>query len=58
MNTQRHNFTDQNIETSYIKKGMGFFDVFTASLTRLSKIRSSRGYGSRKSAYNYYVRNI
>jgi hypothetical protein len=56
MNTQSHS-TNRNIETSFIKKGIGFSE-YMGTLGRLFKLRSSRGYGSRKSAYSYYMRNI
>jgi len=56
MNTQSHNM-NRTIENAYPKKGINFSDCVT-SLTSLFKLRSSRGYGSRKSAYSYYMRNI
>lgn len=57
MTTHNHNTTNRNIETAYSKKGIGFFDCMDV-ITRLLKLRSSRGYGSRKSAYSYYLRNF
>jgi|GEM_PF-6799010 len=56
MGPNNHNFTNRTIETAFIKKGNGFYGCMQ-SLTRLLKIRSSRGYGSRKSAYSYYIHN-
>ena len=56
MNTHTHNM-NRNIATTYRKKGIGFSDYMNR-LTNLLKLRSSRGYGSAKSAYSYYIRNI
>jgi hypothetical protein len=55
MNTQSHS-TTRTMEYAYSKKGITFSERVT-SLTSLFKLRSSRGYGSRKSAYSYYMRN-
>ncbi len=57
MNTQTHNFANRTIETAFIKKG-GVYSTWMNGLSGFFKLRSGRGYGSRKSAYSYYIRNI
>ncbi|MFT5849245.1 MAG: hypothetical protein ACI9H6_000045 [Patiriisocius sp.] len=56
MNTYSHSFANRNIETATIKKAGGF-TMWMLSLPRSFKLRSSRGYGSHKSAYYYYLHN-
>lgn len=58
MKTQNHSFTDRSTDAASIKKGAGFVVSMSGFYNRLFKLRSSRGYGSRKSAYSYYMRNI
>ncbi len=57
MNKKNQNYSHHSIGDTFLKKSGGFFH-YMKRLTLLRKIRSSRGYGSRKSAYSYYIRNI
>jgi len=57
MQTHSYNFAYRTIETASIKTGTALSDRMK-TFGKFLKLRSSRGYGSRKSAYSYYIRNI
>lgn len=51
MRNQDYSFAKRNIETTNTVAGWGIFSSMRKLPARLPKMRSGRGYGSRKSAY-------
>jgi hypothetical protein len=56
MQTNSYNIKYQNNDYISIKTGIALSD-YMKNFVKFLKLRSSRGYGSRKSAYSYYIRN-